>query len=300
MAMQTLRELLENRIAPSRQYSERTVELYTQTLDQLAKFLGHDPTLDDLDDVTAAKFCKWRLTTKFRGKVITPATVGKDSQQLKAIWNFAAKKRLKRSDGTDIEFPDYRTPTIPKPRPRAFNADDLSKLIKAARHRRGHIGRLPAAWYWSTKLMAQFQTGERIGAILELRWSEVDIERQTLTFLAHTRKGHSQTITRPITERLASLMECEKGDDTERVWPWLEHRSYASLYASLKVLCRSAGVPYKPFHSVRKATASYLRLSGVSAKSQLGHETEGIAERHYYDEDIVGRENNLDLLPDIE
>ena len=298
--MQTLRELLQDRIAPSRQYSERTVELYTQTLEQLAKFLGHEPTIDDLDDVTAAKFCRWRLTTKFRGKVITPATVGKDSQQLKAIWNFAAKKRLKRSDGTDIEFPDYRTPTIPKPRPRAFNADDLAKLIKAARHRRGMIGRVPAAWYWSTKLMAQFQTGERIGAILELRWGEVDIDRQTLTFLAHTRKGHSQTITRPITERLASLLACEKGQPDERVWPWLENRSYVSLYPSLKVLCRTAGVPYKPFHSIRKATASYLRRGGISAKGQLGHETDGIAERHYYDEDIVGRENNLDLLPDIE
>jgi len=130
--MQTLRELLQDRIAPSRQYSERTVELYTQTIDQFERFLGHEPTLDDLDDVTAAKFCKWRLTTSFRGKTITPATVGKDSTQLKAIWNFAAKKRPKRSDGTDIEFPDYRTPTIPKPRPRAFNAEDLAKLVKAA------------------------------------------------------------------------------------------------------------------------------------------------------------------------
>jgi len=298
--MQTLRDLLENRIAPSRQYSERTIELYTITLDKFAAFLGHEPTLDDLDDVTAAKFCRWRLTTQFRGKQITPATVGKDSTQLKSMWNFAAKKRLKRSDGTDIEFPDFKTPTIPKPRPRAFHADDLAKLVETARHRRGYVGRLPAAWYWSTKLMAQFQTGERIGAILELRWSEVDLEQKTLTFLAHTRKGHSQTITRPITDRLATLLACEKGDDTERVWPWLDHRSYASIYASLKVLCRTAGVPYKPFHSIRKATASYLRRGGISAKGQLGHETEGIAERHYYDEDIVGRENNLDLLPDIE
>ena len=298
--MQTLRDLLENRIAPSRQYSERTIELYTITLDKFAAFLGHEPTLDDLDDVTAAKFCRWRLTTQFRGKQITPATVGKDSTQLKSMWNFAAKKRLKRSDGTDIEFPDFKTPTIPKPRPRAFHADDLAKLVETARHRRGYVGRLPAAWYWSTKLMAQFQTGERIGAILELRWGEVDLDQKTLTFLAHTRKGHSQTITRPITERLASLLACEKGPDSERVWPWLEHRSYPSLYASLKVLCRTAGVPYKPFHSIRKATASYLRRGGVSAKGQLGHETDGVAERHYYDEDIVGRENNLDLLPDIE
>jgi integrase len=84
------------------------------------------------------------------------------------------------------------------------------------------------------------------------------------------------------------------------VWPWLEDRRLLSLYSSLKILCRSAGVEYHPFHSVRKSTASYLKRAGISAKKQLGHSSEEMAETHYYDEEITGRESNLDYLPDID
>jgi integrase len=90
-----------------------------------------------------------------------------------------------------------------------------------------------------------------------------------------------------------------KGAPGERVWPWLDDRELLSCYSSLRVLCRTAGVPYLPFHSIRKATASYLKRAGISAKKQLGHSSEEMAETHYYDEDITGRESNLDYLPDI-
>jgi integrase len=144
-----------------------------------------------------------------------------------------------------------------------------------------------------------FQTGERIGAVLELRWSEVDLERHTLTFLAATRKGHRETITSPITPQLAKMLAMQRGAPSERVWPWVEDREFLSIYGSLRVLCRTAGVPYHPFHSIRKSTASYLKKAGVSAKKQLGHSSEEMAETHYYDEEITGRESNLDYLPDI-
>ena len=72
-----------------------------------------------------------------------------------------------------------------------------------------------------------------------------------------------------------------------------------SAYTSLRVLCKVAGVPYHPFHSVRKSTASYLKKAGKSAKTQLGHSTEEMAEAHYYDERITGVESALDYLPPI-
>jgi len=59
----TLRDLLVNRIAPLRQYCDRTIEMYGQTLDRLRDFLGHEPTLDDLDDLIASKWIRWRATT---------------------------------------------------------------------------------------------------------------------------------------------------------------------------------------------------------------------------------------------
>ena len=295
-----LHDLLVDRFAPQRDLSDRTLQMYESTLARLRDFLGREPTVDDLEDLTIAKFLRWRRVTQHsKWKLIGPASLAKDSAHIRTLWNWLAKKRWKRSDGELIEFPDYTRPKVPKPVPRAFKADELAKLVETARHRKGQIAGKPAAWYWTTKLLAMFQTGERIGAILEIRWSEVDFERNNLTFLAATRKGHRETITRPITPELARMLALHRGAPAERVWPWREGREALSVYPSLRVLCRCAGVEYKPFHSIRKSTASYLKRAGISAKGQLGHSSEDMAERHYYDPEIVGREDNLGHLPDI-
>jgi integrase len=275
-----LRELLIDRVAPLKNLSDRSVKMYESTLDRFRDFLGHEPTVDDLTDLTAAKFLRWRQThqhSKF--KLISPASLAKDSAHLRSLWTWLAKKRWKRSDGELIEFPDYARPRVPKPVPKAYKAEELARLVEVARTRKGYICGKPAAWYWPTKILAMFQTGERIGAILEIRWSEVDLERHTLTFLAATRKGHRETITRPITPELSRMLAAQKGAPNERVWPWLDDREMLSLYGSLRVLCRVAGVPYHPFHSIRKSTASYLKRAGISA---------------------TGRESNLGYLPDID
>jgi len=297
-----LRELLVDRVAPLKNLSDRSVKMYESTLDRFRDFLGHEPTVDDLDDLTAAKFIRWRQSTVHdpRRGLISPASLAKDSAHLRSLWTWLAKKRWKRSDGELIEFPDYARPRVPKPVPKAYKAEELARLVEAARHRRGLVAGKPAAWYWTTKLQAMFQTGERIGAILAIRWAQVDLERHTLTFLAATRKGHRETITRPISPALSRILATQQGQPGERVWGWLDDRKILSCYASLRVLCRCAGVEYKPFHAIRKATASYLKRAGISAKKQLGHSSEEMAENHYYDEEITGRESNLDYLPEID
>ena len=297
-----LRELLVDRIAPLKNLSARSVVMYESTLDRFRDFLGREPTLDDLDDLTAAKFLRWRASTihcKVRG-LISPASLAKDSAHLRTIWTWCSKKRLKKSDGELLEFPDYARPRVPKPRPVAYTIEELQALIEAARHRKGLVGDVPAPWYWITKIRAMFETGERIGAVMQIRWGEVDLDRCSLTFLAATRKGHRETITRAISPDLASIMALHKRPADRLVWPWLEHRKMLSCYASLKVLCRLAGVPYHPFHSIRKSTASYLKRAGVSAKKQLGHASEEMAENHYYDDRITGIESALDYLPPLD
>lgn len=298
-----LRDLLKDRIAPLKNLCDRSVAMYESTLDRLRDHLGHEPTIDDLDDLTIAKFLRWRATTVHYAKrgLISPASLAKDSAHIRTLWNWCAKKRMKRANGELLEFPDYARPRVPKPRPVAYTVEELQRLVVASKHRKGYIvPGLPAAWYWTTKLQAMFQTGERIGAILAIRWGEVDLGRCTLTFLAATRKGHRETITRAITPQLARMMATQQRAADALVWPWLEGRKILSCYASLKVLCRVAGVPYHPFHSIRKSTASYLKRAGKSAKTQLGHSSEEMAERHYYDERITGVESALDFLPPLD
>ena len=297
----TLRDLLRDRIAPLKDLSDRTLAMYEATLDRLRDHLGHEATVDDLDDLTIAKFLRWRAVTPHSPRgVISPASLAKDSAHVRTIWNWCARKRMKRSDGELLEFPDYKRPIVPRPRPVAFTHEDLQRLIDAAKMRRGFIGDIPARWYWTTKLTAMYETGERIGAILAIRWREVDLERRSLTFLAATRKGHRETISRQISESLAWAMGLRKRSPESLVWPWLERRKLCSAYSSLRILCQSAGVTYHPYHSIRKSTASYLKLAGVSAKRQLGHASEEMAENHYYDERITGVESALDHLPPLD
>lgn len=297
-----LRDLLVDRIAPMRILSDRTVGLYSHTLDRFRDFLGREPTLDDLEDLTVAKFLRWRATTVHfapRG-LVSPASVAKDSAHIRTIWNYCAKKRMCRSDGEMLEFPDYSRPKVPKPRPVAYKIEDLRALLRAARHKRGSIAGVPAPWYWMTKIRAMYETGERIGAILQIRWAEVDLPGRSLTFLAATRKGQRETITRAISADLARAMAMQQRAPEELVWPWLQARSLHSAYGGLKLLCKAAGVPYHPFHSVRKSTASYLKRAGKSAKTQLGHASEEMAEEHYYDPTITGVESALDYLPPLD
>ena len=257
-----LRTLLVDQIAVLKDLSARTVELYGETLDRLRDHLGHEATVDDLSDLTIARFLRWRAQqpNKRRG-LLSPASVAKDSAHIRTIWNWCAKKRMKRSDGELLEFPDYARPKVPKPRPVAFTVEDLQRLLNAARHRKGVVAGVPAAWVWTTMVMAMFQTGERIGAV---------------------------------------LMAPQRRAADALVWPWLEGRHFGSAYASLRVLCKTAGVDYHPFHSIRKATASYMKRAGKSARTQLGHSSEEMAETHYYDSRIVGAESALDYLPPLD
>ena len=296
-----LRTLLVDQIAVLKNLSDRTVVLYGETLDRLRDHLGHEATVDDLSDLTIARFLRWRSQQSNKRKgLLSPASVAKDSAHIRTLWNWCARKRMKRSDGELLEFPDYARPRVPRPRPVAYTAEELQTLINAARHRKGYVAGVPAAWFWPTMLMAMFQTGERIGAVLALRWSEVDLDRHTLTFLAATRKGHRETITRQISPELAAIMATRRRAPNDLVWPWLEDRKIGSAYGSLRVLCRVAGVPYHPFHSIRKSTASYMKRGGASAKKQLGHSSEEMAETHYYDERITGVQSALDYLPPLD
>lgn len=297
----TLRELFHDRIAPLKNLSARSVTMYDATLDRFRDFLGHEPGVGDLDDLVMSKFLRWRATTVHdaRRGLISPASLAKDSAHLRSLWTWLAKKRWKKPDGELLEFPDYARPRVPRPRPSAYTVEELQQLLDASRHRIGYISGVPAAWYWTTKLMAMFQTGERIGAVLAIRWGEVDLDRHCLTFLAATRKGHHETITRAISPELCAMMAPQQRAADSLVWPWLEARKPLSVYHSLRVLCRTAGVPYHPFHSIRKSTASYLKKAGKSAKTQLGHSSEEMAENHYYDERITGTESALDYLPPL-
>ena len=300
-----LRTLLHDRYAILKNLSERSVEVYAITLLWFDRFLvtrtDRAPgagSLDDLDDLVVAGFLRWRATQVVRGRRVSPATVAKDRVQLLSLWTFAAKKRLKTSTGETIDFPSLPQSKTIHRIPVAYTVEEIRRMIGIARTRTGFTGPVPSGWWWSTLLGVAFVTGERIGALRQLRWGQVDLVRRRIMFLAETRKGGRQDVVRSISPALARELAAHAGEPDALVWPW--PRAPLSIYASLKKVCLRADVTPRGFHAIRKSSASYVAAGGGNASAHLGHSDPTIAKDHYLDPRIMVEEAGIDFLPDLE
>jgi integrase len=294
MDTMTLAELFE-RYADLRNLDAKTMALYGMLLERLRAFLGHEPTVADLDDLTISRYLRARATQSCRGRVVRPATVQKDKVMLAAAWNLAARKRWV------AEFPELPRIKVPKsiPTGRAYTADDVAKLIRRARHRKGRTGGKPSAWWWATIIYMAYCTGERATALMSLRWGEIDLERRRVVFKGETRKGQTHDIERDFTADLAAMLALKQGQPEDLVWPW--DRCKGSLWTSLKLLCRLAGVKYRGFHGLRRTRASYAALAGgkAAATQVLDHSDPKLQER-YVDPTICPPEqSSVDVMPPL-
>lgn len=291
-----LRELLVERYAVLRNLKDRSVVLFGNSIDRFADFLGREPELTDLDDLTVAKFLRWRAVTPHKGRIASPASVAKDKAHISSLWNFAARKRLL----PDLQFPDLPRLKVPKKAPKGYTVDEVSAIIRRAKRRIGRIGGVPAPTFWVSLILAAWYTGERIGGLLGIRWAEVDFDHCTLTFLGGTRKGGTETITRAITPQLAAMLKARQGKPEEHVWPWLDHRSPNSIFQSMREMVRLAGVKPRGFHAIRKASGSYVKAAGGDATEHLGHANPKTTRDHYLDPTITGQQSALDYLPPLD
>lgn len=289
-----LREFLVDRYAPLRGIGQRSLVMFGHTVDRVEEFLGRPATVEDLNDLEVARFLRWRAVTPRRGRMVSAATVAKDRAHLASMADLAARKKLLPEF---LTIAKVRVPTRP---PRGYTLEEVSAMIRAGKRRKGMVGDTPAAWLWMTLPWAAWLTGERIGALLRVRWEEVDLDAQVITFLGETRKDHVTTIQRSIDGELARVMLPQRKADTALVWPWLEHRTERAIYASLRLLCETAGVTPRGFHAIRKASASYISAAGGDASQHLGHTNPKTTQRHYLDPRIVGHKSAVPLLPPLD
>jgi integrase len=288
-----VRQLFLDRYAPLHQLVPRSVAIYQQTIDHWAKFLGREPELSDFDDLEVSRFLQSRVgSTRSGGKTISANTISKDKATICCIWSFAAKKRLVE------QFPSLpRTKTVHHS-PKAATVDSLQAMMAAASTgRRKFYGTTPVAWFWRTLIRVAFETGERRGALIDLRWSEVDLEGCQITFLAETRKGRSRDIVRAISPSLAAELLKQRGAPGDLVWHYPGKSK--TLYAAWDRMRKRAGVHVRGLHSVRKASASYLAAAGGDATQHLGHSNPRVTQA-YLDPSIVKpRESAVDMLPKL-
>lgn len=279
-----LNELLDDLYVPLKGVSARTQKLYQMTIGSYGEFLGCEPTIEHLAEVPVARFLQQRMAER------AAATAAKDRAQLRALWEFAARR------GIVDQFPTLRTIRVPERIPEAWTIGQMQQLLQSASEATGCVGGVPACDFWPALILVCFETGERISAVLGLRWS--DVTDDAVIFRAETRKRATRDIYRGITPTCREHLEAIRRDRDLVFW-W--DRCPTDIFRHLNIITKRAGLPHdrrSKFHRIRRTTASYAAAAGVDAQKLLDHASPTTT-RRYLDPRIVKPPQACDVLPEI-
>ena len=231
----------------------------------------------DLDQYVTKRL---KMPGKKAGDTLSPATVQKELRHIRAAlstakdWNYLRSiPRLPRVKGHQKD--------------KRFMTEDHFNVIMVASDQarqpdpRIHLG-MDAGTWWRALLATAWTSGMRIGALMALRWDDVDLDRGVVWSRGRDNKGKRDT-KHDIQGAVEFLRLLPRIDP--RVFPWNHHRR--TLDVAFHAIQRAAGIvltcPEKHehtdacraygFHDVRRshATYNYGKVSDRALQQQMGH-----------------------------
>jgi len=258
----TLGDVLERYIAdvcPSmRGGIEDTIRLRAMCRTRLAKL-----SMAALTPMAVAAYRDERL------KQVQPGTVIRDLAYLSAIINHA-----RREWGINITNPvaSVRKPSAPQGRDRVLSADEESRLLAAL----APTGRRNP-WLRPMAILS-LETAMRRGELLDLRWSNIDLESQT-AFLPMTKNGTARTV--PLSRKaivlLKELPRCIDG----QVFPI----HAPAHHKAFKRACKRAGLVDLHWHDLRHTAITRLATklpNLIELAAVSGHRSLSMLKRYYH------------------
>jgi integrase len=194
-------------------------------------------------------------------------TVRKSLSVLRAALNWAEKKAL------IDKAPHIWLPPAPPPKDRRLTREEADKLRSGVRM--PHV-----------RLFVEIAlgTGARVGAILSLRWGDVDLEARRLNLGGHERQKTRAKMV-PINETLHGfLLEAREGAMTDYVIEWAG-QPVKSIKRGFREAVKRAGLgsDVTP-HVLRHTAASWMAEAGIPMSeiaAVLGHRDSRTTERIY-------------------
>jgi integrase len=176
-------------------------------------------------------------------------------------------------EGWIVAVPHVPLPRKPAPQPRALTREEAERLVDSAIQ--PHVRLF---------LLLALTTAGRAGAILDLTWNRVDLERRTIRLRDpdrdETPKGRA---TVPINDTaLDALQDARRGAVSEYVIEWAGDR-VRSVKKGVGSAAKRAGVKCSP-HVLRHTAAVLMAEAGrpMSEIAQfLGHETDRVTQKTY-------------------
>jgi len=209
---------------------------------------------------------KYRLANK-----VGPATVNRSLASLSAVFRWAVRER-KLLDRNPLRSVDK----LPEPdgRKRFLSDDERGRLLEAC------LDSSEPRLY--PLVVLALSTGARRGELLNLKWSDVDLEREIATFY-YTKNQDTRSV--PLSavalDQLRSLGRVRRLD-SDLV---LANRQGKASYPkkAWERALKAAQIEDFRFHDLRHSAASYLAMSGATLAELaeiLGHKTLAMVKRY--------------------
>lgn len=250
---------------------------YYRCVRQFSSLLGRDAMLSDLTDENVTAYIRSSLE---EGQ--TEATANQRTKQLRALWEWAARKRLV------FEFPgSYKVPE-PDRQPVAYTKDELRRLFESCAEAKGWIGPHRASTWWLALHWILLDTAERITAVLAIQRSWIDVQNSTIRIPGEYRKGGLKAATYRLSDRTMGLINEMLALPTETGLlfdkPW---KDWQCLYKRYQGVYKRAGLEWKRrktgFHKIRVTVATMLEINGEDAQKFLMHSSRSVTETSYID-----------------
>lgn len=238
-------------------YAKGSVTIFLIALRHLQEMCG-DCRLTAITNKDVDMYKVQRLNT------VAPASVNVELRALRAIFNTALRWNLIETN----PFKNVQLVRIPEAAPTFFTKDDFNRLL----------GVVDVDRFRDVYLFAVL-TGMRRGEILDLKWSDINLEERTAKVVSsasyHVKAGKRRTV--PLNDLAIGLLR--KKYSLKKCDYVFSYRGYkmGGSYAShmLKEYVAKAGLDKRlHFHSLRHSHATWLVMSRVSIyeiQKLLGH-----------------------------
>lgn len=219
------------------------------------------------DEVTLQK-CRDYVARRYADGV-KQGTVHTELGHLRMALNWGVKMRR-------IPFAPYiERPSKPQPKERFLTRDEIRRLLDT--------DMLP---HVRLTIILMLQTGARVGAILDLTWDRVDLERRTIDLRVDStgpRKGRAVV---PISDALARTLTHHRGLRSGRV-PYVvtyNGQRVLNIYGSIRRACERARLCDVSPHVFRHTAAVHLAEGGMPMEELaqfLGHSDVSVTRKVY-------------------
>jgi len=275
---------LSTRVGVSQRYRRELLAVAQRCTRELGQVNGHLPS--------QAELAGWLQSLIDSGR--SPATAATYRRMLRAVLRFGEREGY----CGHYELPAVR---VPRRAPRAWTADEVSRIVVAATTWPGTVGRHLACHWWPALLLTCYYSGARIGSIMAAEPFDWNPQHMTLT-LRHTKSSAAQVCR--LHPQAAKAIARIYDPQAERLFVWPYHRRH--LFTVCRRIVEAAGVPcprrkFNLFHRLRRTALTYCwAVDPAVAQRQGGHSSAEITRRHYVDPRIAA--DGLcaaDILPPI-